>query len=55
MSEGVLELRKVNGTENIADALTKFLEKEGISKHMYATQQEIRHLRHALIPTRSSS
>ena len=51
VSEGVLELRKVKGTENIADALTKYVEKEGIVKHMQSTHQEIRFNRHALMPT----
>ena len=55
VSDGVLELKKVKGTENIADALTKYLDKEGISKHMIATRQEIRQSRHPLMPIVSST
>ena len=51
VSAGVLEMRKVKGTENVADALTKYLEKDGIEKHMRATAQEIRQQRHKLMPT----
>ena len=50
VSEGLLELRKVKGTENISDALTKHLDNEGIQKHMRETLQSIRPDRHDLMP-----
>ena len=53
VSEGVLEIRKVKGAENIADALTKHVEAEGIQSHCRDTNQSTREGRHELMPQAS--
>ena len=50
IGEGTLELRKVKGTENIADALTKYVEAEGLHNHFTNTRQSIQQGRHELMP-----
>ena len=50
VGNGEIELRKVDGVENLADALTKHLDGEGIAKHMRCTSQSKEHGRHAIIP-----
>ena len=34
-------MKKVDGKDNVADALTKHLERDGLEKHMQWTGQEI--------------
>ena len=50
IANGEVEVRKVNGKENIADILTKHVASEDISVHMHHTSQ--RHVlgRHAIMP-----
>ena len=43
-------LSKVDGKKNIADALTKYLTNDGITKHVEATMQSQREGRHPLMP-----
>ena len=50
VGNGEVELRKVEGAENLADALTKHLDGEGISKHMGGTGQSWVYGRHAIMP-----
>ena len=50
VGNGEVELRKVEGSENLADALTKHLDGEGISKHMGGTGQSWVYGRHAIMP-----
>ena len=45
-----IEIRKVKGEDNIADALTKHLDQKHISKHMHDTSQRIQDGRHELAP-----
>ena len=45
-----IEMRKVKGEENVADALTKHLDQRSISKHLQATGQMIHEGRHELAP-----
>ena len=51
VGDGVLEIRKVKGTDNIADALTKYVDSEILQAHMSHTQQEARPGRHCLMPS----
>ena len=50
VGDGVLEIRKEKGTENIADALTKYVESEALQYHLSQTLQDIRSGRHDLMP-----
>ena len=45
-----IEMRKVKGEDNIADALTKHLDQRNIEKHMQATGQWMSEGRHELAP-----
>ena len=45
-----IDLRKVKGEENVADALTKHLDQRNISRHLHATGQRIHEGRHELAP-----
>ena len=45
-----IEIRKVKGEDNIADALTKHLDQRHISRHMHDTRQRIQDGRHELAP-----
>jgi hypothetical protein len=47
---GTIELQKVKGTANWADALTKYLEGGKIQEHLELTSQEIKPGRHQLMP-----
>ena len=50
VGSGEIELRKVNGSENLADALTKHLDGGGIAEHMRSTGQSWVYGRHAIMP-----
>ena len=47
---GEIELRKVVGTNNLADVLTKHVEQENIQKHLKGTHQWLADGRHDLMP-----
>ena len=47
---GDIKVVKVGTGENVADALTKFVSKDGMSRHLLATKQDARDGRHALAP-----
>ena len=51
VSSKEIEMRKVKGEDNIADALTNHLGQRNIAKHMQATSQEIKDGRHELAPS----
>ena len=53
VAEGIIEVRKVNGKENIADALTKHVNAEDIRVHMHCTHQQFEQLRHELAPAQT--
>ena len=50
VSSGEIELRKVEGANNVADALTKHVEYESIQKHLGGTHQWLADGRHELMP-----
>ena len=50
MASGEIELKKISGTDNLADALTKFVDGEGIAKHMAGTGQHKAQGRHSILP-----
>ena len=50
VGSGELELSKVEGVNNLADALTKHVEHEGIQKHLEGTRQWLADGRHELMP-----
>ena len=50
VSSGEVELRKVEGQSNLADALTKHVDGEGVSKHMSGTNQHYAFGRHVIMP-----
>ena len=50
VARGEIELSKVPGKTNIADALTKYVECEGIQYHMANTNQTVMSGRHAIMP-----
>ena len=45
-----IEMRRVKGEDNVADALTKHLDQRNINKHLQATGQRIHEGRHELAP-----
>ena len=45
-----IEIRKVRGEDNVADALTKHVDQRNIEKHMQATGQVMSEGRHELAP-----
>ena len=47
---GEIELRKVEGANNLADALTKYVEHDGISRHLKGTNQCLATGRHPIMP-----
>ena len=47
---GEIELRKVEGANNLADALTKYVEKDSISRHLRGTHQYLAMGRHPIMP-----
>ena len=50
VSKGEIEVVKVSTDENVADALTKYVSRENVSEHMFATGQKSRDGRHVLAP-----
>merc|ERR1711920_902333 len=48
--KGEIEVVKVSTDENVADALTKYVSRENMNKHMFATGQKSRDGRHVLAP-----
>ena len=50
VGSGEIELRKVEGVNNLADALTKHVEHESIQKHLRGTHQCLTEGRHELMP-----
>ena len=50
VSRGMIHIEKVAGPQNIADALTKHVESEGIEKHMSFSSQHVKQGRHSLAP-----
>ena len=50
VASGEVEVRKVNGKENIADILTKHVAAEDIRVHMHHTSQRYSEGRHAIMP-----
>ena len=50
VSKGEIEVRKVRGEDNLADALTKHVDQTSLGFHMTGTGQEVREGRHELAP-----
>ena len=50
VGKGEIEVRKVSGGTNIADALTKHVEAEKVKRHCEAIGTEIRGSRHSIMP-----
>ena len=50
VGSGEIELKKVEGTNNLADALTKHVEPDGIRKHLEGTHQRLAEGRHEIMP-----
>ena len=50
VGSGEIELKKVEGTNNLADALTKHVDREDIQKHLKGTQQLLAEGRHEIMP-----
>ena len=50
VANGEIEIRKVDGKVNIADALTKDVNSEDIRVHMHHTSQSYAHGRHCVMP-----
>ena len=50
VSSGEIELKKVEGSRNLADALTKHVDHENIQKHLGGTNQWLADGRHELMP-----
>ena len=50
VGSGEIELKKIDGTSNLADALTKFVDGEGIRGHMWGTGQRYTPGRHTIMP-----
>ena len=50
VASGDVELKKVEGVNNLADALTKHVDGEGLGKHMGGTGQARAHGRHVIMP-----
>ena len=48
--KGDFKVVKVSADENVADALTKYVSRDSMSKHVHATRQDARGGRHALAP-----
>ena len=51
VSEGRIKIVKVKGEDNIADALTKHVDHDNITRHLTGTGQRIANGRHELAPT----
>ena len=50
VGSGEIELKKVEGANNLADALTKYVEQDGIRKHLEGTHQRLEAGRHQIMP-----
>ena len=50
VGSGEIELRKVEGVNNLADALNKYVEQDGINKHLKGTNQQLAAGRHQIMP-----
>ena len=50
VGSGEIELKKVEGVNNLADALTKYVEQDGISRHLKGTNQYLAVGRHQIMP-----
>ena len=50
VGSGEIELKKVEGANNMADALTKHVEQDSISKHLRWTNQHLATGRHPIMP-----
>ena len=50
IAKGDLEINKINGKENLADALTKHVNAEDIRIHLFKTGQSIQAGRHEIAP-----
>ena len=50
VGSGEVELRKVDGQSNLADALTKHVDGDSILRHMDGTGQFHAHGRHVIMP-----
>ena len=50
VGSGEVELKKVDGQSNLADALTKYLDGDNIMRHMNGTSQFHAYGRHAMMP-----
>ena len=50
VSKGEIEVRKVSGEDNLADALTKLVDQTLLGLHMTGAGQEVREGRHELAP-----
>ena len=50
VGSGEIELKKVEGVSNLADALTKHVDQEGIQKHLEDTHQWLAGGRHEFMP-----
>ena len=51
VGDGEVELKKVDGQSNLADALTKYVDGDSIMKHMDGTSQLHAYGRHVIMPT----
>jgi len=50
VASGLMRIEKVKGTENVADALTKHVERDKLQKHIESMNMEVRQGRHGLMP-----
>ena len=50
MNSKEVEIRKVKGEDNLADALTKHVDQNGTGRHMKGTGQAFKEGRHMLAP-----
>ena len=50
VGSGEIELKKVEGVNNLADALTKYVDQDGINKHLKGTNQQLAAGRHQIMP-----
>ena len=50
VGKGEIEVRKISGGSNIADALTKHVESDKIKRHIISIIVQVRNDRHSLMP-----
>ena len=53
VQRGEIEIIKINTKDNLADALTKHVDRDGLNKHMSGTGQAVRIGRHEIMPERA--